>query len=230
MTYSKKLSAFILIAVMIACIIPVQVFAAKENGWEKDGNDWYYFEDGVAVRNAWRKSGGKWYYFGSNGSMWTNASVIEMKNGKYTSYIVDKSGAMVTKAGWYNIKATYSGYSYSDWHYLKKGGLSVQGWKKISGKWYYFGNGFDYIEPGLMYAGWGALLDGKIYVFSNSGALVTSTGWYKIKIVYDSENVVYSCKWYCFDSNSGIMFRGEHYIDGKYYYFDDSGACLNPYD
>ena len=68
MTYSKRLSAFILIAVMIACIIPVQVFAAKENGWEKDGNDWYYYEDGVAVRNAWRKSGGKYYYFDDRGA------------------------------------------------------------------------------------------------------------------------------------------------------------------
>ena len=178
MTYSKKLSAFILIAVMIACILPMQVFAAKENGWEKQGDYWYYYENGVAVRNAWRKIGGKWYYFGSGSQMFANTYVIEWKDGKYTTYVVDKSGAMVTKAGWYQLK--YSD-GYSHWFYLKKGGLAVQGWKKIDGKWYYFGKGIDGYMPGRMSDGYGSEIDGKVYVFNKSGALVTSTGWYKIK-------------------------------------------------
>ena len=77
---------------------------AKKNGWIKEGNTWYYYEDGTLARNKWAGN----YWLGADGRMATNAWV---DNGRY---YVDGSGAWVKNAGhginyssYYKVKSLY---------------------------------------------------------------------------------------------------------------------------
>ena len=76
----------------------------KKNGWVKEGNTWYYFENGTLARNKWAGN----YWLGADGKMATNAWV---DNGRY---YVDGSGAWVKNAGhgvnyssYYKVKSLY---------------------------------------------------------------------------------------------------------------------------
>ena len=76
----------------------------KKNGWEKEGNTWYYYENGTLARNKWAGN----YWLGADGKMATNAWV---DNGRY---YVDGSGAWVKNAGhginyssYYKVKSLY---------------------------------------------------------------------------------------------------------------------------
>ena len=60
----------------------------KKNGWVKEGNTWYYYENGTLARNKWAGN----YWLGSDGKMATNAWV---DNGRY---YVDANGAWVKDA------------------------------------------------------------------------------------------------------------------------------------
>ena len=78
--------------------------AVKKNGWEKEGNTWYYYENGTLARNKWAGN----YWLGADGKMATNAWV---DNGRY---YVDGSGAWVKNAGhginyssYYKVKSLY---------------------------------------------------------------------------------------------------------------------------
>ena len=76
----------------------------KKNGWVKEGNTWYYYENGTLARNKWVGN----YWLGADGKMATNAWV---DNGRY---YVDGSGAWVKNAGhginysgYYKVKSLY---------------------------------------------------------------------------------------------------------------------------
>ena len=76
----------------------------KKNGWVKEGNTWYYYENGTLARNKWEGN----YWLGADGKMATNAWV---DNGRY---YVDGSGAWVKNAGhginyssYYKVKSLY---------------------------------------------------------------------------------------------------------------------------
>ena len=76
----------------------------KKQGWEKEGNTWYYYENGTLARNKWAGN----YWLGADGKMATNAWV---DNGRY---YVDGSGAWVKNAGhginyssYYKVKSLY---------------------------------------------------------------------------------------------------------------------------
>ena len=76
----------------------------KKNGWVKEGNTWYYYENGILARNKWAGN----YWLGADGKMATNAWV---DNGRY---YVDGSGAWVKNAGhginyssYYKVKSLY---------------------------------------------------------------------------------------------------------------------------
>ena len=61
----------------------------KKQGWVKEGNTWYYYENGTLARNKWAGN----YWLGADGKMATNAWV---DNGRY---YVDGSGAWVKNTG-----------------------------------------------------------------------------------------------------------------------------------
>ena len=76
----------------------------KKNGWVKEGNTWYYYENGTLARNKWAGN----YWLGADGKMATNAWV---DNGRY---YVDGSGAWFKNAGhginyssYYKVKSLY---------------------------------------------------------------------------------------------------------------------------
>ena len=115
------------------------------------------------------------------------------------------------------------------WYYADTDGSLIHGWKKIDGKWYYF-------EPdsGEMVTGfWG--IGNDDYFFNESG--VMQTGWIKIqdygrtewyyansKGVLQWEWQKINNKWYYFGD---CMFIGYKEIDGKYYFFNKSGAWVS---
>ena len=76
----------------------------KKQGWVKEGNTWYYYENGTLARNKWVGS----YWLGADGKMATNAWVDNDR------YYVDGSGAWVKNAGhginyssYYKVKSLY---------------------------------------------------------------------------------------------------------------------------
>ena len=87
------------------------------NGWYKDGNKWYFYEDGKKA-TGWRKikwSGGTdWFYFDSNGVMLTGWQKLKWSKGENWFYFTS-DGAMVTgmqylewkgKKNWYLFDTT----------------------------------------------------------------------------------------------------------------------------
>ena len=76
---------------------PEEKVVVKKNGWVKEGNTWYYYENGTLARNKWVGN----YWLGADGKMVTNAWV---DNGRY---YVDGNGAWVRNAG---QGVNYSGY------------------------------------------------------------------------------------------------------------------------
>ena len=76
----------------------------KKQGWVKEGNTWYYYENGILARNKWAGN----YWLGADGKMATN---VWVDNGRY---YVDDSGAWVKNAGhginyssYYKVKSLY---------------------------------------------------------------------------------------------------------------------------
>ena len=234
MTRAKRISALILTVIMMISIIPVAAMAAGINGWKKENGKWYYYKDGVKVKDGWIKDGGKWYYLYYDGEMAADIFVPESSTSFYKYYYVDKSGAMVTKAGWRKIGLSHSSSS-GYWIYIKKGGVLALEWQKVSGKWYYFipimidgdmaPNGFFnsdryyfFNKDGSMKVNcWVQNSKGKWYYVGKDGS--SQTGWKKS-----------SSKWYYLDpEESGEMVTSKTLkIKDKWYTFDEDGICTNP--
>ena len=206
MRLSKRLSALILTVIMMLSILPATAMAAVDNGWEKEGDVWYYYKDGEKVTNQWVKDGGKWYYLSPEGAMTTNSLVFDFNAEKF--YIVDKNGVMVTKAGWYNLKNAEG----ANWYYLKKGGEAFLDWKKIDGKWYYF-HPYGAFMINSDYAPDGFRIKGDLYFFNKDGSMKTNS-W-----------VMIDDKWSYVDK-SGLQVTGWKQISKKWYFFDNQGYMI----
>ena len=89
----------------------------KKQGWVKEGNAWYYFENGALARNKWISST---YWVGADGKMATSAWV---DNGRY---YVGVNGAWVKEAK--KPEET-------------KPVEKKQGWAKEGTAWYYYHQG-----------------------------------------------------------------------------------------
>ena len=83
----------------------------KKNGWVKEGNTWYYYNQGIMVRNAWQGN----YWLGSDGKMATNTWVDNDR------YYVGADGSWDKNA--------------------KKQEEKKQGGKKEGNSWYYYHQG-----------------------------------------------------------------------------------------
>ena len=141
----------------------------KKTGWRFFGSssskDWFYVKKGGIATTGWKKIDGKWYYFMSSkddmlmpGMMCCFPS-MEI-NG--VIYVFSSDGSLVTKTGWVSVKY----FSTTYWFYVKKGGIATTGWKKLSGKWYYFD---DY---GPMLSNTSRNIGGKVYKFDKDGVCI----------------------------------------------------------
>lgn len=210
------------------------------DGKEQTRTTWYYADSSGVLRSGWQTIGGKRYYFDVTGWMYAN-DLYEI-DGK--RYIFGEDGALII-SGWFKRSGTYTDENgkqqiWADWYYTDASGSPVTGWKKIGGSWYYFQP-----EWGYMYKNAVTDIDGKRYCFSASGALITS-GWYKTTNTYTTSggstrattswyycdaNGVVQTGWqtigssrYCFYAWGAMMQGGIFYVDGVYYFFQESGA------
>lgn len=119
-----------------------------KNGWVKEGNDWFYYKDGVMV-TGWLQLGNTWYYFKTSGQMVTGW----LKYGPVWYYFTS-DGAMYQNQWLY-----YGGHYY---YFGDIGRMVANNWVNEAGKWYYFdGNG--YMVTGNRTIG------GKVYNFNQNG-------------------------------------------------------------
>ena len=187
---------------------------ASNNGWQKNGSDYYYLQNGVPITSTSKVVGGETYYFDENGVM--------MRNCQYAGHYLQASGAMLVN-GWLQDDAGV--YAYYD-----ANGVCVEsGWKQINNQWYYFEqtnmNNQDRI------------IDGKLYRFASNGAsdgigIDVAEGWNRIAgqyyyvknnaLVKNSFETIYGNCYY-FDYEGRMLFNRIMEIDGKCYFFNANG-------
>lgn len=202
-----------------------KVEEVNKDGWQKENDQWRYYENKKAVTN-WKKIAGRWYYFNQDGVM--------LSDTVYDDYLLSKSGAMVEDS-WVKID--------NQWYYATEDGkVTRNNWKKIAGVWYRFD------ENGIMISN--AVYDN--YLFKASGVLAENS-WVKIgdKWYYgNQEGKINRDKWakidglwYRFDE-SGVMLSATIYkdyllktsgamaenawakLEDKWYYATDSGKAI----
>lgn len=130
---------------------------AMFTGWYKDSYGlWYYYLPSGREATGWQKIGGKWYYFNTKTcEMYCDSRPLTIAK---KGYIFDGNGAMLGEAGGW-VKGR-NGHKY----YAEKGGSLVKGWKKISGKWYYFDtSGYNMYRSGTY------KINKKSYKFDKNG-------------------------------------------------------------
>lgn len=170
------------------------VEVVNKEGWQKENNQWRYYEDNQSVSN-WKKIAGVWYYFNQDGIMLSNTI--------FNDYLLNNSGAL-TESSWVKID--------NQWYYATEDGkVTRNNWKKIAGVWYRFD------ENGIMISN--AVYDD--YLFKASGVLAENS-WVKIgdKWYYgNQEGKINRDKWakidglwYRFDE-SGVMLSATIYKD-----------------
>lgn len=193
----------------------------------------YYLKKGGEVTTGWKKIGKKYYFFNYQGEMSKGVPEYKDKNGKSVLYLLGNDGARITKKGWHQVTYKYfeswSGYtrSYKSWYYVKTDGTLQTGWKKLKGKYYYFG------DSGSMYYDTAVEMfdkDGnvsKVYVVDKNGVRITKKGWVKVthKWSYRYSDGVSTDKstYYYYLKSDGTAKIGLKQIKGKYYYFNDDG-------
>ena len=244
----KKILAAAVTAGMLLSFTPA-VSMADSAVWIKDGEFWRYYtyEDGY-VTYDWKKIDGKWYFFTYEGYMVSGADNVKIEDKFYdfksNGECTNPEGKSKLPQGWNRIVYSF-GYSVitrkyeknSGWVYADKNGDLYKGWHFIGGSWYYFDeySGIMYSCSGR-YAGpkW---IDGCNYWFKESGEMVT--GWYYGGGYWRyaaSDGVLFESRWlkddgksYYFDWDGRMLCNAANYkINGKYYSFDSSGACINP--
>lgn len=147
--------------------------AMRENEWVWFNTGWIYFgSDGNQCTSGWKKLDSKWYYFKAGQFHYAAANEFIYDNGK--EYYLKSDCSMAT--GTFKVNGLYC-VANSD------GSLTYNGWKKISGNWYYFKNGRSITgwisengkkyycrnSDGMMYANTTIYINGKACVFNASG-------------------------------------------------------------
>ena len=178
------------------------VEVVNKEGWQKENNQWRYYENNQPVSN-WKKIAGVWYYFNQDGIMLSSTI--------FNDYLLNSSGAMAENA-W--VKIT------DKWYYANEDGkVTRNSWKKIAGVWYRFDES-------------GTMLSNTIYndyLLKNSGAMAENS-WLKLedkwyyatesgKIIRDKWEKI-SGTWYYFNKD-GDMLSSQW---KSKYYLKDSGA------
>ncbi|WP_394238211.1 hypothetical protein [Niallia oryzisoli] len=199
-------------------------------GWLQDANNnsYYYGNGDGSLYTGWLFNNGQWYYM--NPTMYSNTQA-EI-NGK--TYHFNQDGVMASNR-W---------VMYGYWNYAKENGELHTGWLFDNGRWYHLGRYIDnpyyymypdyyprYIYHPYYMATGQCIIDGKLYFFDSSGAMVTTTGWFKNdnNWYYGNGDGTLYIGWQ-FDNGYWYYLNGSMYkntyasINGKTYFFDKSGA------
>lgn len=223
------------------------VEVVNKEGWQKENNQWRYYEDNQPVSN-WKKIAGVWYYFNQDGIMLSNTI--------FNDYLLNNSGALtesswvkidnqwyystedgkVTRNNWKKIAGVWyrfdengimiSNAVYEDYLFKSSGALAENSWVKIADKWYY-GN-----QEGKINRDKWAKIDGLWYRFDESGVMLSAT-IYKDYLLMTSgamaENawVKVEDKWYYATASGKIIRDKWEKISGSWYYFDKDGVMLS---
>ena len=206
---TKKIMTLALTSVMMVSAVPMVTMAySSKSGWvEKDGK-WYYYEDGRKIKSNIRYDSDKGGYF-----------------------LLDSSGVRVKKKGWVTTKTQYNdhGDKYKETckYYLKSNGtVYVSKWKKIGGKYYYFGYDGKMVKSASGGEYNSKTKVTKFYLAGSNGVRITKKGWHKVKHTYVdsySGKKSSSTSWYYVKKN-GEVARGVYKIGGKKYVFGNDGA------
>ena len=223
------------------------VEVVNKEGWQKENNQWRYYEDNQPVSN-WKKIAGVWYYFNQDGIMLSNTI--------FNDYLLNNSGALaesswvkidnqwyyatedgkVTRNNWKKIAGVWyrfdengimiSNAVYDDYLFKASGVLAENSWVKIGDKWYY-GN-----QEGNINRDKWAKIDGLWYRFDESGAMLSAT-IYKDYLLKTSGAMAENAwakledKWY-YATTSGKIIRDKwEKISGLWYYFNKDGVMLS---
>lgn len=183
------------------------------DGWQQDGNNWYYIENGQQA-TGWKNLQSNWYYLNpQNGIL--QKGVFRDYTG--TLYYADSNGRMISGNGWKQIGTA--------WYWLQAGGALTTGWINTGGNWYY-------LDPntGAMRTGW--YRDGATWYYSNGSGAMQSGGWINLGGTWyylSGSGAMYTGwlnqggSWYYLDGNSGAMHTGWYQVNGSWYYSDGSG-------
>ncbi len=185
-----------------------------KTGWISTTGNWYYFNPNTgAMHKGWLKLGASWYYLDSISGIMVTGSVYIGDD----LYCFNNDGVMQSSK-WYN--------DYGTWYYLKSSGAAYKGWLKEGGQWYYLDDYYGYMVTGA------TNVRGVMYLFNESGAMNTSSGWRKIYGSYYYANSNGTLKtgwlkdsgnWYYLDSY-GMMVTYSYRVNGVTYYFGNDGA------
>lgn len=223
------------------------VEVVNKEGWQKENNQWRYYEDNQPVSN-WKKIAGVWYYFNKDGIM--------LNNTIFNDYLLNNSGALtesswvkidnqwyyatedgkVTRNNWKKIAGVWyrfdengimiSNAVYDDYLFKTSGALAENSWVKIADKWYY-GN-----QEGKINRDKWAKIDGLWYRFDESGVMLSAT-IYKDHLLKTSGAMAENAwakledKWY-YATTSGKIIRDKwEKISGSWYYFNKDGVMLS---
>ena len=213
-------------SIMMSMLLTTTSFAA---GWEQMENGSWIWKDsnGIAVREEWKPaSDGIDYYLGSDGIMVTNR-LVEYEN---NMYYVDELGRKVSEK-WVSIYDDES--EMNRWYYFQKSGKAYapdeSGKKKeINGEKYFFD------DEGRMLYGWitedGSMIDMEdnpegwktaVYYAGDQNEGNIKTGWRKIDVTYDDENV--RSQWFFFGNSGKKLVNNDNFkqtnADGKEYVY-----------
>ena len=252
MKKTTRLLSLLLVLVLCLSVLPLSA-AAAASGWQKEGEYWFYYENGSPV-TGWKQIGGYWYYFVPQwdgvmytGFMNTDPTFFSDGEGPFTGdwYHFSDSGRM-DASKWVKNTYAYEGITCTDWGYALSSGKLATGWLKIGGVWYYFDPEID----GVMATGGPYYIKNSsgeydLYWFKSSGAIYT--GWKEITETWENEETGEPedyTYWAYFTSNGAVkdawkkigntwyyfdgwaMLTGGPYEleNGRWYYFKDSGA------
>lgn len=223
------------------------VEVVNKEGWQKENNQWRYYENNQPVSN-WKKIAGVWYYFNQDGIMLSNTI--------FNDYLLNNSGALtesswvkidnqwyystedgkVTRNNWEKIAGVWyrfdengimiSNAVYDDYLFKSSGAIAENSWVKIADKWYY-GN-----QEGKINRDKWAKIDGLWYRFDESGVMLSAT-IYKDHLLKTSGAMAENAwakledKWY-YATTSGKIIRDKwEKISGSWYYFNKDGVMLS---
>ena len=223
------------------------VEVVNKEGWQKENNQWRYYEDNQPVSN-WKKIAGVWYYFNQDGIMLSNTI--------FNDYLLNNNGALaesswvkidnqwyyatedgkVTRNNWKKIAGVWyrfdengimiSNAVYDDYLFKASGAIAENNWVKIGDKWYYSN------QDGKINRDKWAKIDGLWYRFDESGAMLSAT-IYKDYLLKTSGAMAENAwakledKWYYATASGKIIRDKWEKISGSWYYFNKDGVMLS---